>query len=167
MLNLPIAVLFSLALINTSRPPTPYIDKGACPFEGCIYREWIALKAIRLLDRPNGKRVVGMIHQGEHVIGLTGEVHCMPVLVHALEDVPDPQNLRHIVVRKGEAFYLLHRLGEGYWLGWYKGKLIDVDEFSNPGKVPQAVWWVKVKTPSGLAGWTISDGNFAGQDSLS
>lgn len=167
MQTLVIAVLLGFAITSANRPPSPYIDKGACPFEGCIYREWIAAKETRLFDHPNGKRIVGVLHKGQHVVGLTGEVHCVPVLVHATEDVPDPQNPRHIVLRRGEPFYLLHRLGEGYWLGGYQGKLVSVDSFSDPGRFPKAVWWVKVKTRSGLVGWAISDRNFDGQDSLS
>ena len=27
---------------QASGPPVPYEDIGACPFEGCVYREWIA-----------------------------------------------------------------------------------------------------------------------------
>ena len=34
-----------LALTQTPHsgaPPMPYIDQGACPFECCTYRDWVA-----------------------------------------------------------------------------------------------------------------------------
>jgi len=27
-------------------PPVPFKDVGACPFEGCVYRTWIANEAV-------------------------------------------------------------------------------------------------------------------------
>ena len=31
-----------------SGPPIPYEDPGACPFEGWVYRDWQALKTVKL-----------------------------------------------------------------------------------------------------------------------
>jgi len=59
--------------------------------------------------------------------------------------------------------------GEGAWLVWFHGKLSTVDNFSDKGPFPKAVWWVKVRTAAGLVGWTTSDhgrNDFYGQDSL-
>src|SRR6266478_6263107 len=71
------------------KPPNVYIDKGACPFECCTYREWVAHTDVTLLDSPNGKKVVGRIKRGEKVLALTGEVHSVPLRVTAKEDYPD------------------------------------------------------------------------------
>ena len=35
-------------------PPIPYEDVGACPCEGCVYREWVALA--RPAPGPGGLR---------------------------------------------------------------------------------------------------------------
>jgi hypothetical protein len=150
----------------TSLPPTPYIDKGVCPFEGCIYRPWVAKKEIILVSQPGSKNKLGVVHAGERVVGLTGEVHSIPILVHAAEDVPDPRNRDQVLIPKSAAYYVIHYLGEGTWLCWYKGQLTEVENFSDRGPFPKATWWVKVGASHGLTGWTISDDNFDGQDAL-
>ncbi len=157
-------VIVAVAVSAASKPPTPYIDKGACPFEGCTYRTWVAKKEIHPVKQPGSKEEVGVVHAGEQVAGITGEVHSIPIPVHAKENVPDPHNPQKVLIPKGAVFYLIHYLGEGYWLGWYNGQLAQLENFSDPGTLPKATWWVKVKTSSGLTGWTISDGNFDGQD---
>jgi hypothetical protein len=159
-------VIAAIAAGATIAPPTPYIDKGACPFEGCTYRTWVAKKQVHLVARPGSNQEVGVVHPGEHVVGITGEVHSMPILVHAAQNVPDPRKPDHVLIPKGTAFYVIHYLGEGYWLCWYNGQLTQVENFSDRGPFPKATWWVDVRTSSGLTGWTISDGNFDGQDAL-
>jgi hypothetical protein len=141
-----------------SVPPSPYIDKGACPFECCTYRNWTASQGIALVDQPNGKKIVARIHKGEKVQALTGEVHCIPLRVVAVQDDPDAG------VKRGEVIYILHYTGEGYWKVWHNGRLVEIDNFSDKGPYPQHTWCVKVKTTSGVVGWTISHGNFSNQD---
>lgn len=158
--------LAAIAVGAASRPPAPYIDKGACPFEGCTYRVWVAKTEIRLVESPGSKKVVGIIHAGEHVIGITGEVRSIPLLVHAAKNIPDPSQPNRVLIPKGAAYYVIHYLGEGYWLCWYNGQLTQVANFSDKGPFPKATWWVEIRTPSGLKGWTISNRNFDGQDAL-
>ena len=55
------------------KPPNVYIDKGACPFECCTYREWVARTDVTLLDSPNGKKVVGQTKKGEKVLAIRGK----------------------------------------------------------------------------------------------
>ena len=139
-------------------PPNPYIDKGACPFECCTYREWTANEAIELLDQPNGKKIVAHIQKGEKVQGLTGEVHSVPLRVVASRDQPDAN------IKRGDVFYVLHYSGECYWTVWHNGQLAEAENCSDEGPHPQSTWWVKVKTASGVTGWTVSQGNFSNQD---
>jgi hypothetical protein len=141
-----------------SVPPSPYIDKGACPFECCTYRNWTASQGIALVEQPNSKKIVARIHKGEKVQALTGEVHSIPLRVVAGQDHPDAG------VKRGEVIYILHYTGEGYWKVWHNGRLVEIDNFSDKGPYPQRTWWVKVKTTSGIVGWTISHGNFSNQD---
>jgi len=139
-------------------PPNPYIDKGACPFECCTYREWAARQEITLVDSPNGKKRVARIHKGEKVRALTGEVHSIPMRVVAQMDDLDAK------VKRGEVIYILHYVGEGAWQARHNGELVVIENFSDKGPFPQSTWWVKVKTKSGIVGWTISHGNFSNQD---
>jgi hypothetical protein len=141
------------------RPPSVHIDKGACPFECCTYREWVARTGVTLLDIPNGKRVVGQIRKGEKVVALTGEVHSVPLRVVAHNDYPDAG------VKAGDTIYILHYIGEGYWKVWHDGKLVEMAEFPGKGPKPKTNWWVKLKTSSGAIGWTVEHRNFDNQDS--
>lgn len=142
-------------VVGASAPPNPYIDKAACPFEGCTYREWVAQREITLFDRPNGKRQVGHLRAGERVTGLTGEVISVPMLVHAKANVQNPDEPEETIIPQGQAFYLLHHIGEGNWLSWYRGKLAPVESFLVAGSFPKSIWWVKVKTRTGVVGWAV------------
>jgi hypothetical protein len=140
------------------KPPSVYIDKGACPFECCTYREWVARTDVTLLDSPNGKRVVARVKKGERVAALTGEVHSVPVRVVAHHDYPDAG------VKTGDTVYVLHYIGEGFWKVWHDGKLVEIDDFPDKMSKPKTTWWVKLKTSSGVIGWTVERGNFENQD---
>ncbi len=148
-------VLLAAAAAAQSAPPSPFVAKGACPFECCTYREWTALKAITVYDAPNGK-AVGALKPGEAVTAVTGEIHSIPVRATAAEDHPEAG------IKKGEVFYVLHYIGEGVWSVWRDGRVTQLEIYSGPP--PKTVWWVKVRTRSGLAGWAISDRNFGNQD---
>ncbi len=145
------------------RPPTPYIDKGVCPFEGCTYRSWTARKEVPLLDRPNGHHVIGRVHSGEVVLGITGEVHSIPVRVVATQD-HNPDDGTYPAIKKGKVFYLLHPCGEGVWAVWFNGRPGCIQSLWEDSASPQMTWWVQVKTKDGLVGWAVSDRNFDGQD---
>ncbi len=49
---------------ETGVPPDLYEEKGTCPFEGCVYREWTAKQDISLFDRPNGEQIGPPLNQG-------------------------------------------------------------------------------------------------------
>ena len=53
----------------------PYVDWGACPFEGCVYREWIAQQAaiVRTARRKDAP-VTFHLSPGDKVVALTGVV---------------------------------------------------------------------------------------------
>jgi len=143
---------------NESAPPSPFIDKGACPFECCTYLEWVAKQEISLIDHPDGKRIVAQLHKGEKVQGVTGEVHSIPLRLIAKHDYPNEG------VKVGDVVYVLHPVGEGYWKVWHNGKLVDIDDVPDKGPFPRYTWWVQIKTAPGAVGWTISRGNFDNQD---
>jgi len=143
---------------GAQKPPSVYIDKGACPFECCTYREWVARTDVTLLNSPSGKKFVGRIKKGERVLALTGEVHSVPLRVIAQQDYPNAG------VKAGDTIYILHYEGEGYYKVWHDGKLVDVENFSDEAKQPKATWWVKLKTSSGAIGWTVEHGNFGNKD---
>ena len=59
----------------TQGSPLPFEDPGACPFEGCVYREWTAevpvqVRAERRIDAP----VSYELQPGEKITAVTGIV---------------------------------------------------------------------------------------------
>ncbi len=154
--SLTVVALMVFTAAAQTAPPTPYIAKGGCPFECCTYRDWTALKPIKLYDRPNGNTVVGALKKGEIVKALTGEIHSIPVRAKASEDHPEAG------IKTDDVFYVLHYVGEGVWSVWHKGRVAQLEIYS--GKVPKTTWWVKVRTRAGIIGWAVSDRNFGNQD---
>jgi hypothetical protein len=142
----------------SDKPPDRYVDAGACPFECCTNRRWTVRDSVRLLDQPNGTRVVGTAHNGETVRGLTGEVISTPVAVKADREIPDTP------IKPGDTFYVLHYEGEGVWKIWFRGKTESVEQNFFNVRQPKAEWWVKVRNRDGVVGWTLSNGQFRHQD---
>jgi|SRR6267142_807125 len=157
LLGVLVASVIAAQTTGAQKPPNVYIDKGACPFECCTYREWVARTDVTLLDSPNGKRVVGRAKKGERVLALTGEVHSVPLRVIAQHDYPD------VGVKAGDTIYILHYEGEGYYKVWHHGNVVDVENFDEAAK-QKITWWVKLKTRSGSIGWTLEHSNFGNQD---
>jgi hypothetical protein len=139
------------------KPPNVYIDKGACPFECCAYREWVARMDVALVDKPNGKRVVGRIKKSEKVLALTGEVRSVPLRVVAQHEYLEAG------IKAGDTIYILHYEGEGYCKVWHDGNVVHVENFDEAAK-QKITWWVKLKALSGAIGWTVERGNFGNKD---
>jgi hypothetical protein len=190
--SLPIlAVLIALlsGAIGTSAqgpavPPMPFEDAGACPFEGCVYREWTArapvqVRAGRRLDTP----VVFRLRAGERVTAVTGVV---VTLRAGRVQFDKPQRLTTsagpIEIQPGETLYLLTYKGEGFTKAWFKGKVYDDVDASSvingacdkipsrcPGRVLESSrteWWVQVRNRAGQVGWTREAEQFDGKDAL-
>jgi hypothetical protein len=131
-----------------SAPPKVYVSKGACPFECCTYQDWTARRPLSLLDRPGG-RSIARIADGEQVLALTGEIHAKPLRFRVRRSGPHDDG-----VPAGSVVYLLHPVGEGFWLVWFKGKAVRIDP-DYGGPVSSYRWWAKVKTRSGQIGWVL------------
>ena len=129
---------------QSDRPPLVFVSEGACPFECCTYREWVANRDMQMHDKPQG-RVSASLKQGERVHATTGVVITHPLAFRVVTSEAG--------IPAGATAYLLHPVGEGYWRVWYKGNVaeIEVDEF--PHGTPDYQWWAQVKTSSGQTGW--------------
>ncbi len=153
-------------LVRTSQsalsgPPIPYEDAGACPFEGCVYREWQANEAVivRRARSANGP-IAFTIRKGEAITAITGVVvTTSPGQVRFRKPVNLSSSSGSVHVKPGETLYLLTYRGEGFTKAWFKGKFYEELDGStaffndicatDPNrcagaivKQPKQVWWV-------------------------
>jgi hypothetical protein len=162
---------------QAARPPMPFYDWGACPFEGCMYRKWKATKPVTVWTNRGRRHVAFTIKPGEWIRGLTGVVitsqpGVSKVLVKMILGAD-----RSVNVSPGDLLYTLHYAGEGYDLFWFEGKTYS-DQISGdpdpdpppPGiKIqiisrPKCVWWVKIRNAKGQVGWTDQTDRFTNMD---
>jgi hypothetical protein len=160
-----IATFLLAGVCGICQQPVPrvYVSMGACPFECCRYGKWVANRRVVLLDHPGG-RPVAKVAAGEQVLAITGEVITRPVRFQVRRDGPYDDG-----VPAGSAVYLLHPLGEGFWLVWYKGKPISIDPAYDGPEVAYQ-WWARVRIRSGRIGWvrmSSTDLAFNGVDGCS
>lgn len=156
MTLLVLSLLLVLGLTDVTKPSSPYIDKGACPFECCTYRDWRVARNVVLFDKPDGRRIADL-DQGEWVKALTGETRSIPLRIVASREIPEAG------IHPGDVFYVLHYEGESTWKIWYEGKTFDAE--SGDPRVPKTTWWAQVRRKSGSVGWVkAGDGAFSNQD---
>jgi len=95
-----------------SRPPQPFVDKGACPFECCTYRRWdVKTPTIVRSAMMDSAPVAFRLNKGEKVLGVTGVViTTQPGEVRVLKNTKVGKR----DVKAGETLFLLTNLGEGF-----------------------------------------------------
>lgn len=187
LLALAIAILIPFAAYAQNRPRLPYEAAGACPFECCTYREWIANKTTPIhRTRNNNSPVVFTVNPRERVRGVTGVVittkagEIKITRSIAIQDYTGSQGTntsRTIQARSGDIIYLLTPLGEGAYKAWFKGQVIvinaiDVMEANQAGSAgaggqipsPTNTWWVQIRNRQGQTGWTDRPNNFDNKD---
>ena len=166
------------------RPPVPFEDAGACPFEGCVYREWTA-KAVVIVrvERRRDAPVSFSLQAGEKVTALTGVVVTLrPGRVEFRQPKTLNTSTKPIRIEPGQTLYLLTYQGEGFTKAWFNGALyrdVDASDFLNAvcdfqpdrctGRVVerwQSEWWVNVRTRSGRLGWTNEPEKFDGKSAI-
>lgn len=170
---------------NANPPPMPFEDAGACPFEGCVYREWIAKETIGVkTDRRDSSSVAFRVQPKERVTAVTGIVVTIkPGRVQFREPTMLATSGGNIDVMPSQTLYLLTYQGEGFTKVWFQGKVytdVDTTAFMDSrcendpsrctGKViEQSVthWWVQIRNRRGQVGWTRETEKFDGKDALS
>jgi hypothetical protein len=160
-------------------PALPYYDWKACPFEGCTYREWTALKSTVVFETWNKKsRQVARISMKEKVTGITGGVITFrPGTIRMERDLPEDG------LKRGDIVLTYSYRGEGFSAVWFKGRYypeFDITFARADGKpcsdtscagtyvdMGRKVWWAQVKLPSGQIGWVnMNEAEFDGVDQL-
>jgi hypothetical protein len=172
-LVLPVALWVATARAGEA-PPKIYIDKGACPFECCTYREWTVTADTVLFDRPDKTKPVDQVLKGKSVKAVTGEVHVFPTPFK----VVFAQGRFHV----GDTAYLLTYEGEGFYKVWFRGGISEEEvHFTSAhacvhpseecwGRIEKEYvsdWWILIKTPRGKQGWTNQADHFGNKDACS
>jgi hypothetical protein len=170
---------------SSDAPKTPYFDWNACPFECCTYQDWIATDAIEIhRSRSEASPTAFHLSPGETVRGLTGVVvttrlGIARILKPTTFGDSEDSNAPDLSLQPGDTLYLLHDLGEGDELFWYRGYVyfgeIDMRAVGTKSKssteelsvlsAPEAEWWVKVRNKAGRIGWTNKTDSFENMDS--
>jgi hypothetical protein len=167
-----------------SSPTVPYVDLGACPFEGCVYREWVANDSVAVLRarRPRA-RVVFTVRKGERVQALTGAVVTIKAgRVRFRQSVTLKSSSGQLHVEPSQILFLLTYKGEGVTKAWFDGRIFDDVDLSNVfnglcetdptrciGTIveqPTSVWWVRIRNGRGEVGWTDEPQKFDRKDAL-
>src|SRR5450756_2483486 len=119
---------------RTKPPVLPVIDEGACPFEGCTFREWTVTKETPLYSSWKKDRIeIGKLQKGEKVAGLTGvHITWKPDVIRVVEDIPE------LSLKRGETFFRYMYRGEGFALS-----LIHISEPTRLGMISYAVFCLK------------------------
>jgi hypothetical protein len=159
--------LSTYAQKSNDSPLIPYADHGACPFECCTYRRWVANKeTILRKDRRDDSPVAFKVRKGERVTAVTGVVITTePGQARLLKPIAIADKRARI----GDVVYLLTDLGEGFCKVWYKGKMTEAEVYTDEATFrivsePKSVWWVKIKNSKGQIGWSRQAENFDNKD---
>jgi hypothetical protein len=135
---------------DSGAPAMPYVDQGACPFECCTYRDWVAEAGFQAVDYwmadGAGKRKPSFkIVKGERVTAMTGVVlTTQPGVVRIVKpgeiEVYSKRLPRapaeKIRLSEGDRLYLFTNQGEGYVSGWFRGRVLE--SFDTVGFAPAA-----------------------------
>jgi hypothetical protein len=161
-------------------PALPHFDWGACPFEGCTYRQWTARKSIIVYDTwKQRRREVGQLSMRDKVIAVTGVVITFrPGVVRMDRGLPDRD------LKRGDVILTYTNRGEGFSAVWYKGHYyseFDITFTRWPDgqgcggthcaatyiDLGKKAWWAKVKLMAGRVGWIdMTHADFDGIDLL-
>ncbi len=161
-----IVMTAAVAMAQKNGPRMPFVDKGACPFECCTYREWTVDKPTAMhRDMSDGSPIVFRLAKGEKVTGVTGTVITPRA---GIARVLKRTTIDKITLNRGDNIYLLTYLGEGFSKAWFRGRIFEVevldDKVFKVTRRPTEVWWVKVKNRRGQIGWSRQPDNFGNKD---
>ena len=95
-------------------------DRGACPFDCCVYRTWNTKADTVVYAEPKrNARIVGLLKAGAAVEAVTGEVHAKPV--------PFLVKRWHGEHKPGDLLWVSTYFGEGHFRVWWNGTMHDAD----------------------------------------
>ncbi len=151
-------------------PPETFVDSGGCPYECCVYRDWVANESVPVYaSEGDTTRIAFALHAVERFQALTGNVHVAPTgmaLVRRDFEVATQSG----PVRRyapGDTLYVLSYEGEGVFKLWHRGEVVSQEACWGPAvgppgsppspcellREPVQTWWVRVRNSAGAEGW--------------
>ena len=144
-------------------PASVLARKGACPFECCVYGDWLADTTFALYRQPQisgGPAFV--INKGEKFKADSGVVFVTGIGLAIVDDTVFRYADRKPWLLPGDTLVLLDPIGEGYWNAWRRGEVLkEVPPFfesipeAKRGRLigkPEREWWVHA-TAGDRSGW--------------
>lgn len=136
-----VGISITLGAQTLPQPSMPYVDVGACPFEGCTYGDWLTQTTVKVVSQPptwtdpqGGRKPLFTLHKGEKVTAMTGLVIfrspgrariLQPIALTAF--VPGfPNSEERLQANAGEVVYLLTNHGEFFFTGWFKNRMVSL-----------------------------------------
>lgn len=167
------------------RPPLPFRDWGACPFECCTYREWFADAPMPVFRRRDPRGPVAFrLARGERVVAITGVVVThkagiakLPWPLHIGELTPSVEPTSSV---RDAVVHVLRPSGEGWDLFWYQGRTYvgQTSDYDGSEETvsrlgvrssarrdrPVYTWWAHIRDDRGRTGWTPRTDRFRNTD---
>lgn len=158
---------------------------GACPFECCLYGNWLAEGPVIVRSEPDSAGdILATVPAGERLPTDTGFVRItsaqlVVVTAPVLADRQLPGERwasRPDTLAPGDTLLVLEYLGEGYWILAGEDVLYSAEQFwpGEDGWQPhdgakgrtvgthRAEWWAHVTTERGVRGWIDAYGSELG-----
>lgn len=178
--SLPLARAQDTGVPQPTPPRLPYVDLGACPFEGCQYALWTARKRAVVYDTWKvNRKPIAHLAIGDKVQGLTGVVITyQPGMIRMDRDLPEEH------LKRGDKILTYTYGGEGTSVVWTNGvfyKDFDISFAKWPDgtgcagngcaatyvTLGKKTWWAQVRLANRRTGWVnMNDNRFDGVDAL-
>ena len=154
---------------------TVFTRWGACPFECCVYREWLAQQPVRVRAAPNsGSAIVATIPAGGRFEADTGFVRVTSAQLVIVSDTVEAYRIASTgrggqpdSLAPGDTVLVLDYVGEGHYQLTDGRHVYSTEQFW-PGPDDwqpyggargrtvgshAAEWWAQVTTADGTRGW--------------
>jgi hypothetical protein len=156
----------ALERFRAQLPPEVLVRGNACPFECCVYGEWVADTIIPMYREPRRTGTPAFtVPKGTSLRADSGAVFVTGIALAIVEDtVADSPNR---LLLPGDTLVLLDPIGEGYWTAWRRGEILEsvppfFESWWHPkqsGRLigePLREWWART-TVNGRTAWFRPD----------
>jgi hypothetical protein len=167
-------LVLALWLVSAAPLKLPYVVKNSCPFEGCVFRAWVAGRHVAVRTRMSRTASIAFtVDRWDWVRAVTGvSVIYQPDVIRFVRDTQRPVDRR-----KGDMLEVLQYAGEGFATIWFDGRVIEGADLSRiyngacgdecDGRVERPgrrVWWIQMENAEGIVGWTDEADAFGNKD---